>query len=109
MSPFNRIVGLAWLIAMLLPLGACNRDVKQRRLACPQEGAAAFTQAAEQFDRQALVEMLGSQGKPLIFSKDSAQDRQRALAFASETPTQHRIEMDSSGTVATLTVGPTDW
>src|SRR4051812_49551543 len=107
MSAFNRVVGLACLIAMLIPLGACNE--KQRRFASPEEAAAAFTQAAERFDRKALVEMLGSKGKPLIFSKDSVQDRQRALAFASEAHIQHRIEMDSTGTVATLVVGPTDW
>ena len=109
MSIVNRVKGLAWLTAALIPLGACNRDVKQRQFASPEEAALAFTLAAERFDRQALVEMLGSKGKPLIFSKDSVQDRQRALAFASEARIQHRLELDSSGTVATLTVGPTDW
>jgi hypothetical protein len=109
MNVVNRLLGLAWLIATLLPLAACNRDVKQRRFASPEEAAAAFTQAAERFDRPALVEILGSEGKSLIFSKDSVQDRQRALAFASEARIQHRLELDSSGTVATLTVGPTDW
>ena len=92
----NRVMVLAWLMATLAPLAACNRDVKQRRFASPEEAAAALTQAAERFDRQALVEMLGSKGKPLIFSKDSVQDRQRALAFASEARIQHRIEMDST-------------
>jgi hypothetical protein len=109
MNVVNRLLGLAWLIATLLPLAACNRDVKQRRFASPEEAAAAFTQAVERFDRPALVEILGSEGKSLIFSKDSVQDRQRALAFASEARIQHRLELDSSGTVATLTVGPTDW
>jgi hypothetical protein len=109
MNVVNRLLGLAWLLATLLPLAACNRDVKQRRFASPEEAAAAFTQAAERFDRPALVEILGSEGKSLIFSKDSVQDRQRALAFASEARIQHRLELDSSGTVATLTVGPTDW
>ena len=84
MSVVHRVVGIAWLTVTLVPLGACNRDVKQRRFASPEEAAAAFTQAAERFDRQALVEILGSEGKSLIFSKDSVQDRQRALAFASE-------------------------
>jgi hypothetical protein len=109
MSAVTRLLGLAWLIATLVPLAACNRDVKQRRFASPEEAAAALTQAAEGFDRRALVEILGSDGKSLIFSKDSVQDRQRALAFASEASVQHRIELDSSGTVATLTVGSTDW
>ena len=109
MSAVTRLLGLAWLTATLVPLAACNRDVKQRRFASAEEAATALTQAAERFDRPALVEILGSQGKSLIFSKDSVQDRQRALAFASEARIQHRLELDSSGTVATLSVGPTDW
>jgi DUF2950 family protein len=109
MSVVHRVLGVAWLTVTLVPLGACTRDVQQRRFASAEEAATALTQAAERFDRPALVEILGSQGKSLIFSKDSVQDRQRALAFASEARIQHRLELDSSGTVATLSVGPTDW
>ena len=109
MSVVHRVLGVAWLTVILVPLGACTRDVQQRRFASAEEAATALTQAAERFDRPALVEILGSQGKSLIFSKDSVQDRQRALAFASEARIQHRLELDSSGTVATLSVGPTDW
>ena len=109
MSVVHRVLGVAWLTVTLVPLGACTRDVQQRRFASAEEAALALTQAAERFDRPALVEILGSQGKSLIFSKDSVQDRQRALAFASEARIQHRLELDSSGTVATLSVGPTDW
>ena len=109
MSVVHRVLGAAWLTVTLVPLGACTRDVQQRRFASAEEAATALTQAAERFDRPALVEILGSQGKSLIFSKDSVQDRQRALAFASEARIQHRLELDSSGTVATLSVGPTDW
>jgi DUF2950 family protein len=109
MSVVHRVLGVAWLTVTLVPLGACTRDVQQRRFASAEEAATALTQAAERFDRSALVEILGSQGKSLIFSKDSVQDRQRALAFASEARIQHRLELDSSGTVATLSVGPTDW
>jgi len=109
MSVVHRVLGVAWLTVTLVPLGACTSDVQQRRFASAEEAATALTQAAERFDRPALVEILGSQGKSLIFSKDSVQDRQRALAFASEARIQHRLELDSSGTVATLSVGPTDW
>jgi hypothetical protein len=109
MRALTHLLELALLASTLAPLAACNRDVKQRRFASPEEAAAALTQAAEGFDRPALVEILGSESKSLIFSKDSVQDRQRAVSFASEARIQHRIELDSSGTVATLTVGPTDW
>ena len=37
MSVVNRVLGLAWLMATVVPLGACNRDVKQRQFASPEE------------------------------------------------------------------------
>ena len=105
-----RGAGLRYVGAMLLALSACGRDtVQQRRFASPEEAAAALTQAAERFDQRELVEILGSEGKSLVTSKDPVQDRRRAAEFASEARTRHRIELDSSGTVATLSVGPTDW
>jgi len=104
-----RAVGLC-VGATLFALSACGRDkVQQRRFGSPDEAAAALIQAAERFDQTALVEILGSEGKPLILSKDPVQDRNRAVEFASEARAQHRIELDSTRTVATLLIGAGDW
>jgi Protein of unknown function (DUF2950) len=104
-----RAVGLC-VGATLLALSACGRDtVQQRRFGSPDEAATALIQAAERFDQTALVEILGSEGKPLILSKDPVQDRNRAVEFASEARAQHRIELDSTRTVATLLIGAGDW
>lgn len=105
LNRFVTSVGFAALIA----LGACHRDAPQRRFSSPEDAAIALTQAAGSFDRKALTEILGKEGKSLIFSKDSVQDRERAKGFAAEARMAHRVELDSSGTVATLSVGPTDW
>jgi hypothetical protein len=105
----ERAARLGRVAVLLLALGACTKEVQPRRFSSPEEAGAALTQAAERFDQRALVEILGKEGKSLVSSKDSVQDRQRALAFASEARKGHRIELDSSGTVATLSVGPSDW
>jgi Protein of unknown function (DUF2950) len=83
--------------------------VPPRGFGTPEEAASALIQAAGQFNRPALVEILGSKGKPLVFSKDSVMDGRYALQFASEARAGHRIQLDSSGTTATLSVGKTDW
>jgi Protein of unknown function (DUF2950) len=99
-------------------MSACSRDaaqgrseaaVKQRTFATAEAAADAIIQAAGQFDQPALVEILGSEGKSLVVSKDTVSDRTRALAFAKLAEEQHRIDLDSSGTTATLTVGKSDW
>jgi len=102
----------------LLAMSACSRDaaqgrseaaVKQRTFATAEAAADAIIQAAGKFDQPALVEILGSEGKSLVVSKDTVSDRTRALAFAKLAGEQHRIDLDSSGTTATLTVGKSDW
>lgn len=105
-----RAVGLGCVGVALLALSACGRDtVQQRRFGSPEEAAAALVQAAERFDQPALVELLGNEGKPLVTSKDSVQDRNRAREFASVARARQRIELDSSRTIATLVIGPGDW
>jgi len=83
--------------------------VQQRRFSSPQEAAAALIEAAERFDQPALVEILGTEGKPLVLSKDTVMDRKLAVEFAAEARARHRVKLDSSRTVATLSVGTTDW
>jgi hypothetical protein len=96
---------------LLLALAACNKDsaVDQRRFSSPDEAANALIDAAGRFDQPALVQILGKEGKSLVVSKDTVQDKNRAQEFAAEAKTQHRIQLDSSKTSATLSVGATDW
>jgi Protein of unknown function (DUF2950) len=110
MSATSHAFRLGRVGVILLALGACGKEaVQQRRFSSPDEAAAALIQAAERFDQPALVEILGSEGKPLVSSKDSVQDRNRAREFASTAQAQHRIELDSSRTSATLLVGAGEW
>jgi hypothetical protein len=83
--------------------------VQQRRFGTPEEAATALIQAAERFDQPALVEILGSGGKPLVLSKDTVLDHQRAADFAAQARTRHKIEFDSTRDTATLSVGAGDW
>jgi hypothetical protein len=96
--------------AALLVLTACGKEtVQQRGFSSPEEAGVALVQAAERFDKPALVEILGIEGKPLVSSLDEVQDRNRAREFASQARAQHRFELDSSRTVATLVVGKGEW
>jgi len=109
---------------VILSLGACTKEaprdsaaaadsaaatVQPRRFATPQTAVAALVQAAEHFDRPALLEILGSEGRPLVSSPDSVMDRKLAVEFAGKARARQRIELDSSGEIATLAVGTSDW
>ena len=113
-----RAPGIWTLAAVVLALTACSREksgdtaaeaADQRRFGSPEEAAAALIQAAEQFNESALVDILGSEGKSLVSSKDPVMDRKLSVEFAAEARAKHRIELDSSRKTAILSVGPTDW
>ena len=99
------------LALALLALSACSESAPTppRQFKTPTEAAAALIQAAEKFDERALVQILGSDGKALVTSKDEVADRKNSIDFAAEARQHQRIEMDSSGTTATLFVGASDW
>lgn len=80
-----------------------------RHFASPEEAAAALVDAAGQFDVPDLIAILGEAGRPLVSSEDEVLDRERALAFADQARAGMRIERDSTGKVAFLSVGTGDW
>lgn len=109
---------------VVLALGACSKEaprdsaatpdsaaatVQARRFTTPEAAMAALVQAAEQFDRTALLEILGTQGRPLVSSPDSVMDRKLAVDFAGQAHVRQRIELDSSGQAAIISVGKADW
>lgn len=97
---------------VLLALSACGGEtagVKQRSFGTPEQASDALIQAAAQFDQRAIVEILGSEAKPLVLSKDGVSDRNHAAEFAARAREQHKVELDTSGTSAILSVGEGDW
>jgi hypothetical protein len=75
----------------------------------PEQAAAALVNAAEKFDVATLKTILGSEGASLVETPDRVQDKINATAFAAQARTRQRVELDSSKTVATLSVGTGDW
>jgi len=80
-----------------------------REFATPESAAAELIVAAEKFDVPALKAILGGQGADLVETEDTVQDRRTANAFAAEARQKQRLELDSTKTVAVLSVGPSSW
>jgi len=80
-----------------------------REFATPESAAAALVTAAEKFDVPALKDILGGVGADLVESEDTVQDRRTATAFAAEARQKQRLELDSTKSVAVLSVGPANW
>ena len=81
----------------------------ERTFASAEEAATALVAAAERFDVPELKAILGPEGEPLVATADSVADRNHATAFAAEARIQQRLEFDSAGSSAVLSVGAEDW
>jgi hypothetical protein len=76
----------------------------------PQQAAAALIEAADRFDTQALEQLFGPAAKDVIFTKEPAQDRQRAQEFVAKAREKENVSVDPKNrNRAILLVGNQDW
>ena len=76
----------------------------------PQQAADALVDAAEKFDVAALTQILGPDGKDIVFSGEFAQDRKHAADFAAQAREKKSVSVDpKTGVRAFLLVGNEDW
>jgi len=76
----------------------------------PKEAADALIQAAGDYNVPALVEILGPDGKSLVESKDTVQDKSRAISFAAKAKEKEEVTVDPQNPArASVTVGNDDW
>ena len=113
---------MVWNVAFSLMVMACcfllvvpmhalpQTQPAQKAFATPKEAADALIQAAGVFDVPALLEILGPDGKDLVVSEDTVQDKNRALKFAERAKEKQQVTTDPKNkSLATLTVGSDDW
>jgi hypothetical protein len=76
----------------------------------PQQAANALVDAAEKFDADTLTKIFGPDGKDIVLTGETAQDRQHAVDFAAQAREKESISVDPrNGNRAFLLVGNEDW
>ena len=76
----------------------------------PEQAADALVAAAEKFDVDTLTKIFGPDGKAIVLTGETAQDRQHAADFAAQAREKESISVDpKKGTRAFLLVGNEDW
>jgi len=80
------------LLAVILPLAACNRSEKPSisAFASPDDASNALLTAAKSGDQNALLAIFGPDSKEVIFSGDAVQDKNAAAAFVAGYGVMHR-------------------
>src|SRR5207237_7318579 len=86
------------------------RSADGQTFATPQQAADSLIAAAGTFDEAALAKIFGPKGQKIIFTGETAQDRQRAIGFAVEAKEKTTVSVDpKTGTRAFIIVSDEDW
>ena len=76
----------------------------------PEEAADAVVKASADFDVNELLAIFGPEGKDVVASADTVQDKNHAQEFAKEAAAKKSVEISKSNpNQATLIVGEEDW
>jgi hypothetical protein len=89
-------------------LGLCAPAFAQEQFGTPEAAIEALVAAARSGDRNAILKVLGSDGKPIVGSGDPVADSNIRQDFVSAYDAKHAIEMEGDGT-QTLVIGNDDW
>jgi len=92
------------------PAAIASAAAGPKKFDTPQQAADALVDAAQRFDEVALVQIFGPNGEDVVFSGETAQDRQRASDFVAEAREKKSVSVDPRrGNRAFLLVGKEDW
>jgi hypothetical protein len=101
--PFIRLAMFAALLAVIGPLGSCNKsdnampkkeavqkDAPQKTFASSADAGTAFLDAAKSGTRADLIEIFGPQTKDVLFSGDAVKDKADLADFVAAYNQMHR-------------------
>lgn len=102
--------GIRLAIALLLLIGvtASASAAAPRNFTSPEAAAAALAEAARTDNAGALVAILGSSGRSLVYSGDHVADEHGRAMFAAAYNAMHKIDLEGA-TKAILVVGKDEW
>ena len=96
------------LLAGLLASLAMAQQPGQASFRSPEMASVALVQAAQRNDEKALLEILGPDGKQIIASGDTIEDRNDRANFVEKYQEMHRLVNEPDGST-TLYIGAKNW
>ena len=89
---------------------AAPSSAAQRQFDTPEQALDALVQAADPYDVNSLIQILGPGSKDLIDTGDAVQDKNRGQIFAARAKEKKLVAVDPKNpSRATITVGSDDW
>lgn len=103
-----KLVTVNILLTVCLTAGSMARQLGQKGFPSPEDASNALLLAAQSNDEEALLKILGPEGKQIISSGDEIEDAQDRANFISKYREMHRLVKEPDGTT-TLYIGAENW
>jgi len=99
-------------VAILLTVCVSTRSAAQQQgpktFSSPEDASNAFVTAAQNNDEKAMLEILGPDGKQIVYSGDETEDAHSRANFVQRYQEMHRLVKEPDGTVI-LHIGAKNW
>jgi hypothetical protein len=104
----SKLAAVAILLTGSVPSRSLAQQVGQKTFASPEDASKAFVMAAQSNDEKALLEILGPNGKQIVYSGDETEDANSRSNFVKRYEEMHRLVKEPDGTVI-LYIGAHNW
>ncbi len=104
----SKLAAVAILLTGSVPSRSLAQQVGQKTFSSPEEASKAFVTAAQSNDEKAMLEILGPNGKQIVYSGDDVEDANSRANFVKRYEEMHRLVKEPDGTV-TLYIGAHNW
>src|SRR5580658_890129 len=105
---FLRLATVALLLVVCFPIPSRAQQQRQKTFSSAEAASEALFTAAQNGDENAMIQMLGPDGKQIVSSGDDISDEHTRTNFAQKYQEMHRLLPEPDGTT-TLYVGAENW
>jgi len=104
----SQLAALAVLLTVCFPALSLAQQRGQKTFSSPEEASSALVTAVQSNDMQAMIEILGADGKEIVSSGDEVEDAQSRANFVQKYREMHRLVKEPDGTTV-LVIGAENW
>ncbi len=102
------LAAVAILLTACFPIRSMAQQSGQKTFSSPEDASNALVTAAQNNDENALLDILGSDGKQIVSSGDETEDAESRANFVQRYQQMHRLMKEPDGTTL-LYIGADNW
>src|SRR5271157_1544579 len=103
-----KLAAVAILLTAWVPMRAMAQQRDQKTFSSPEDASKALVTAVQSNDEEAMLDILGPDGKQIVSSGDETEDAHSRANFVQRYQEMHRLVKEPDGTT-TLYIGAKNW